>query len=85
MTYPGIYRGTCYDNSDPERRGRLRALVPQLLGQTPLDWAWPVRRPGEENFTYDQSGYMFEVPVGTGLWVMFEGGDIDYPVWIGTW
>lgn len=23
--------------------------------------------------------------VGTGMWVTFEGGDIDHPIWMGVW
>lgn len=72
---PGIYRGIVYDNSDPETLGRIRVQVPQLSGNSPSDWAWPC-------FPTDSAR---TVPtIGTAVWVMFEGGDQDHPVWIGT-
>lgn len=27
----------------------------------------------------------WEIPVGTGVWVEFEGGDPDKPIWTGFW
>jgi hypothetical protein len=70
----GVYRGIVYENSDPEDKGRLRLKVPQILADQPTEWAWPVETPGVET----------EVPLnGQGVWVMFEGGDLSYPIWIG--
>lgn len=72
---PGIYRGICYDNNDPEVRGRIRVKVPMLFGDSPTDWAWPCF----------PTGSVRTVPLlNTGVWVMFEGGSPDHPVWIGT-
>ena len=30
-------------------------------------------------------GYLGVPPVGSGVWVEFEGGDTDYPIWSGCW
>ena len=37
----GRFRGTVVDNNDPLRMGRLSALVPGALGDTPSGWALP--------------------------------------------
>ena len=37
----GRFRGTVIDNDDPLRLGRLRALVPDALGDTPSGWPCP--------------------------------------------
>lgn len=40
--YYGIYRGKVYDPNDPEGMGRIQLIVPQVLGQSVTDWAYPV-------------------------------------------
>jgi hypothetical protein len=30
-------------------------------------------------------GYFFVPAVGTKVWIEFEAGDTDYPIWVGTW
>lgn len=40
--YYGIYRGKVYDANDPEGLGRIQLIVPQVLGQSVTDWAYPV-------------------------------------------
>ena len=76
--YYGKYRGTVINNIDPEQRGRIMAMVPDVLGITPSSWAMPcVPIAGK------QEG-MFVVPqVGAGVWIEFEQGDPDYPIWVG--
>lgn len=71
----GIYRGIVKDVSDPLTRNRVRVQVPQVLGDAVTGWAWPIEKPGAERFT---------PPVNEGIWIMFEGGDPSFPVWIGT-
>jgi uncharacterized protein involved in type VI secretion and phage assembly len=71
----GKFRGTVADNQDPQRRGRIRALVPALFGQETTGWALPCSPPG-----------FFAVPVvGAGVWIEFEQGDPDLPIWTGCW
>jgi hypothetical protein len=76
--YYGKYRGTVVSNIDPEQRGRIMALVPDVLGMTPSSWAMPcVPIAGK------QEG-IFAVPqIGAGVWIEFEQGDPDYPIWTG--
>jgi hypothetical protein len=37
----GIYRAVCMDNADPIDKNRIKVQVPQVLGQSISDWAWP--------------------------------------------
>lgn len=76
--YYGKYRGTVVNNVDPEQRGRIQALVPDVLGLTPSSWAMPCAPVAGK-----QEG-LFAVPqVGAGVWIEFEQGDPDYPIWAG--
>jgi uncharacterized protein involved in type VI secretion and phage assembly len=78
--YYGIYRGTVANNIDPMQLGRIMAIVPDVGAATPLTWAMPcVPLAGEQMGT-------FMVPqIGAGVWVQFEGGEPDRPVWTGGW
>jgi uncharacterized protein involved in type VI secretion and phage assembly len=74
----GKYRGTVINNVDPEQTGRILALVPDVLGPTPTSWAMPcVPIAGKQMGTY-------MVPqIGAGVWIEFEQGNPDYPIWVG--
>lgn len=78
--YYGKYRGTVINNIDPEQRGRIMAMVPDVLGLTPSSWAMPC---------FPSAGKMegmFVIPqIGAGVWIEFEQGDPDYPIWVGCW
>ncbi len=76
--YLGKYRGTVVNNIDPEQRGRIQAMVPDVQGLIPLSWALPcVPIAGK------QEGVFVVPQVGAGVWIEFEQGDPDYPVWVG--
>lgn len=78
--YYGKYRGTCTNNADPMKAGRIQVQVGDVLGLTPSTWAHPC-----VPFAGVQMG-MFSVPdVGAGVWVEFEQGDVDHPVWVGCY
>jgi uncharacterized protein involved in type VI secretion and phage assembly len=76
----GIYRGTVVNNVDPMQMGRIMAMVPDVGSITPSTWAMPaVPLAGKLMGT-------FMVPqIGAGVWIQFEAGDPDYPVWTGGW
>jgi phage baseplate assembly protein gpV len=77
----GKYRGQVSDNDDPLGIGRLKATVPALLGNEETGWALPAFAYGGAS---DQG--LYAVPdVGAGVWIEFEGGDVSYPLWTGTW
>jgi hypothetical protein len=79
--YFGKYRGTVLNNVDPELRGRLMLNVPDVLGVIPSSWAEPcVPLAGP---TGPPMGVYLVPPIGAGVWVEFEGGNPDYPIWSG--
>ena len=76
----GKYRGFVSDNSDPDKRGRLRLLIPSVLGTEISDWALPCFPLGGLE---DQG--LFTIPeIDAQVWVEFEEGDIHCPIWTGT-
>jgi uncharacterized protein involved in type VI secretion and phage assembly len=76
--YFGKYRGTVLNNVDPQQIGRVMALVPDVLGQSPSSWAMPcVPSAGI------QSGIFIVPPVGSSVWMEFEQGNPDFPIWTG--
>ena len=74
----GKYRGTVINNIDPEQRGRIQAIVPAVSNVVPTSYAMPcVPIAGK------QQG-IFAIPqIGAGVWIEFEGGDPDKPIWVG--
>jgi uncharacterized protein involved in type VI secretion and phage assembly len=78
--YYGKYRGTVVQNIDPEQRGRIQAIVPDVSNVMLSSWAEPALPAGGP-----QTG-MFTVPqLGAGVWIEFEQGDPDYPIWTGCY
>jgi hypothetical protein len=76
--YYGKYRGLVVENIDPEQIGRVLVQVPDVLGEIPSSWAMPcVPAAGI------QSGCFIVPPIGSQVWVEFEQGDSDYPIWTG--
>jgi uncharacterized protein involved in type VI secretion and phage assembly len=77
----GKYRAVVVDNKDPARLGRLRVSVPSLLGRDVVTgWATPCLPYGG---AADQ-GFLFVPDRDAGVWVEFEEGDLEFPVWVGT-
>ncbi len=76
--FVGKYRGTVLNNIDPMQMGRLQASVPDVANVLPTTWALPCLPLGGI-----QAG-IFTVPaIGTSVWIEFEHGDPDYPIWTG--
>jgi len=79
--YWGKYRGTVVNNIDPEQRGRLQLLVPDVNSVIPTTFAEPcVPLAGP---TGPPMGVYMVPPIGAGVWVEFEHGDPDKPIWVG--
>lgn len=78
--YYGKYRGMVINNVDPMQQARLQVQVPDVLGLNSLNWALPCLP-----FAGRQMGWWAIPQIGTGVWVEFEQGDPDYPVWTGCW
>jgi hypothetical protein len=86
--YYGSYRAEVVGNEDPDRSGqpdpygRLKIVIPAVDGNSRLTqrMAWPrtpVAGPGY--------GFKSLPPVGGYVWVEFERGRVDLPIWTGGW
>lgn len=76
----GKYRGTVVNNVDPMQIGRIQAIVPDVSNIMLSSWAMPCVPVAGMNMG------MFAVPViGAGVWVEFEQGNPDYPIWVGCY
>lgn len=78
--YYGKYRATVANNIDPMMQGRIQAMVPDVLGTSISSWALPC-----VPFAGTQSGIYVLPSVGAGVWIEFEQGEIDHPIWVGGW
>jgi hypothetical protein len=74
----GKYRGTVSNNIDPDQSGRMQVSVPAVFGEGTLSWAMPsVPYAGMQNCFYAIP------PINANVWVEFEGGNPDFPIWSG--
>jgi uncharacterized protein involved in type VI secretion and phage assembly len=76
--YYGKYRGTVMNNLDPMQIGRIQVIVPDVSNYVPASFAMPcVPLAGK------QMGSYMVPQIGSGVWIEFEQGDPDYPIWSG--
>jgi hypothetical protein len=77
----GKYRGFVVDASDPAQLGRLRLRVPSVLGeQVVTGWATPCLPYGG----LAGEGQLFVPERDATVWVEFEEGDLEFPIWTGA-
>lgn len=76
--YYGKYRGTVVNNIDPLQIGRIQAIVPDVSNVMLSSWAMPCVPIGGI-----QMGMYAIPPIGSGVWIEFEQGDPDHPIWVG--
>ena len=76
----GKYRGVVTNIEDPLKIGRIRVHVPDALGEHDSGWAMPCA-----HFAGKGLGFFSLPTVGAGVWVEFEHGDPEYPIWTGGW
>lgn len=74
----GKYRGVVTDNRDPLSQARICAKVPDVLADQPSSWAMPCLP-----MAGNGAGIHAVPPVGAGVWIEFEQGDPNKPVWCG--
>jgi uncharacterized protein involved in type VI secretion and phage assembly len=74
----GKFKGTVLNNVDGMNLGRLLVTVPDVQGLAPSSWAMPCF-----SFTGKQMGEWALPQIGAGVWVEFEQGDPDKPIWSG--
>jgi uncharacterized protein involved in type VI secretion and phage assembly len=76
----GKYRGKVRDIQDPLTLGRIKVEIPDVLGAAVSGWALPA-----VPYAGNGVGLYLIPPVGASVWVEFEHGDPDYPVWAGCY
>lgn len=74
----GKYRGTVLNNVDPQKMGRILATVPDVSGFSLTSWAMPCFL-----VLGSQMGLLAVPQIGSGVWIEFEQGNPDYPIWTG--
>lgn len=75
--YYGKYRGKVWNNLDEEALGRIQVTCPAVTGLD-LGWAMPCTP-----YAGPGVGFYAIPPIGANVWVEFEGGDPNYPIWSG--
>jgi hypothetical protein len=75
--YYSAYRGIVVDNKDPKYLNRVKLQVPQVFGETTLEyWAWP------KGLHAHRTGGIQLIPKsGEVVWVSFELGNPRRPIW----
>ena len=76
--YFGKYRGQVANNIDPMLMGRVQVSVAAVLGDGRMSWAMPCAP-----YAGSGVGFFCVPPVGANVWVEFEAGDPDYPIYSG--
>jgi hypothetical protein len=75
----GKYRGKVTANQDPQHLGRIQVTVPAVYGEGLASWAMPCTP-----YAGPPDWGLFTIPpIEANIWVEFEGGDPDYPIWSG--
>ena len=77
-TFYGKYRGVVTDNQDPSGLGRVRVKVQDVLGDRESGWAMP-----SVPYAGKGVGLFLIPPKNASVWIEFEHGDPDYPIWTG--
>ena len=76
--YYGKYRGKVENNIDPQLMGRIQVSCPAVLGSGRMSWAMPCAP-----YAGPGIGFFAIPPKDAHVWVEFEGGNTDYPIWSG--
>ena len=76
----GKYRGTVVNNVDVMQMGRIMAIVPDVSAVALTSWCMPC-----VPVAGIQTGVCTVRPIGAGVWIEFEQGDPDYPIWSGCY
>lgn len=78
--YYGKYKAIVVDINDPDAMGRIKVRCPAIYGEYASGWCMPCIPNA-----IDYNGDFFIPPVGEGVWIEFEAGNTDYPIYSGSW
>jgi len=70
----GLFRAIVRDTRDPQAEGKIKVQIPAISGESITDWVYPLIN----------AGYIVKPAVGSQVWIAFEAGDVDFPVWLGS-
>ncbi len=76
----GKYRAFIVANEDPEQRGRIKVVVPSVFGREVSCWCLPCLPFGG----LEEQGLFMVPEVDAQVWVEFEEGNPDMPIWTGV-
>ena len=79
----GKYRGKVINNVDPLNLGRLQISCAAVFGESVLAWAMPCSPYAGYTPAAGGVGLFLIPPNGSNLWIEFEGGDTEKPIWVG--
>jgi uncharacterized protein involved in type VI secretion and phage assembly len=75
--YYSSYRGYVVDNEDPKNLHRVKLQVPQIFGNSTLEyWAYP-----KGLYAGPKHGFQMIPKIGEMVWVEFEFGNSKRPIW----
>jgi uncharacterized protein involved in type VI secretion and phage assembly len=74
----GKYKGVVTDVLDPLEICRVRARVPSVYGDSESSWALPCLP-----FANKKTALEHLPSVGSLVWIEFENGDPELPIWTG--
>lgn len=80
VKYSGKYRGVVINDNDPMQMGRIQVQVPEAPGLVASTWAMPCvpcNLPKKAGSALPN--------VGAAVWIEFEQGNPDHPIWSGCW
>ena len=76
----GLYAGKVVSIKDPEKRGRIKVTIAELLGEAISGWCEPCIP-----CCFEGGGDFCLPDMGDYVWVAFRDGDINKPVYLGGW
>ncbi len=77
--YYGKYRATVINNLDPMMQGRIQVQLADRYGLFPSTWALP-----SFPMAAIACGVVALPPIASQVWIEFEAGDPEYPIWSGA-
>lgn len=78
VNFFGKYRAKVVDVRDPQFRGRIRVMCPKVLGEATSSWCEPCIP-----VAYDRGGDFALPKLGEFVWVEFEEGNPNKPIYTG--